>query len=162
MESRTLSSCNQAMAAASQEWFMEREERQPRRFSSQIPKLSYNRVMPRPTLLVAESESVEALSVRKLVLETGKFNVLTAHSFREALDLFHLFPNISAAVIVMDPKIDGENIARAIKSTVQKIPIIGRIVARLSHARKSKRFRFGKSCRDERYALLKSHGSVWT
>jgi hypothetical protein len=80
--------------------------------------------MPRPTLLVAESEPIEALSVRKLVLETGKFNVLTAHSFREALDLFHLFPNISAAVIVMDLKIDGENIARAIKSTVDKIPVI--------------------------------------
>jgi hypothetical protein len=80
--------------------------------------------MPRPTLLVAEAEPVEALSVRKLVLETGKFNVLTAHSFREALDLFHLFPNMSAAVIVMDRKIDGENIARSIKSTVDKIPII--------------------------------------
>jgi hypothetical protein len=40
--------------------------------------------MPRPTLLVAESEPVEALSVRKLVLETGEFSLLTAHSFREA------------------------------------------------------------------------------
>ena len=47
------------------------------------------------------SAEVEALSARKLVLETGKFNVLTAQSFREGLDLFHLFPNISA-VIVMD------------------------------------------------------------
>jgi hypothetical protein len=51
-----------------------------RGFSSQIPELSYNG--HRPTLLVAESEPVEALSVRKLVLETDKFNVLTAHSFR--------------------------------------------------------------------------------
>jgi DNA-binding LytR/AlgR family response regulator len=83
--------------------------------------------MPRPTLLVAESEPIEALSVRKLVLETGKFNVLTAHSFQEALDLFHLFPNISAAVIVMDLKIDGENIARAINSTVDEIPVIALI-----------------------------------
>jgi CheY-like chemotaxis protein len=80
--------------------------------------------MPRPTLLVAEAEPVEALSVRKLVLETGKFNVLTAHSFQEALDLFHLFPNISAAVIVIDSKIDGKNIARSIKTTVAKIPVI--------------------------------------
>ena len=45
---------------------------------------------------------VEALSVRKLVLETGKFNVLTAQSFRVGLELFHLFPNIFAAVIVTD------------------------------------------------------------
>jgi hypothetical protein len=103
--------------------FLEHEKRQLG-FSSQIAGLSYNWVMPRPTLLVAESESVDALSVRKLVLETGKFNVLTAHSFDEALDLFHLFPGISAAVIVMDAKIDGENLARTIKSTGQKIPVI--------------------------------------
>ena len=118
--------CNQSFVAGSYKGFVEREKGQLvlHRFSSRTLKLSYNRVMPRPTLLVAESEPLEALSVRKLVLETGKFNVLTAHSFREALDLFHLFPNISAAVIVMDPKIDGENIARSIKSTVDKIPII--------------------------------------
>ncbi len=61
--------------------------------------------MPRPTLLVAETELDQALSVRKLVLETGKFNVLTAHSTREAIDIFHLFPNISAAVLA-----DGEGL----------------------------------------------------
>ncbi len=36
--------------------------------------------MPRPTLLIAEPEPEQALSVRKLVLETGKFNVLTARA----------------------------------------------------------------------------------
>jgi hypothetical protein len=39
--------------------------------------------MPGPTLLVAEPEPLEALSVRKLVLENAEFNVLTAHSRRE-------------------------------------------------------------------------------
>ena len=62
--------------------------------------------MPRPTLLVAEPEPSQALSVRKLVLETAKYNVLTAHSSREALDLFHLFPNVSMAVLVGDDGID--------------------------------------------------------
>ena len=38
--------------------------------------------------------------MRKLVLETAKFNVLTAHSSREALDLFHLFPNVSLVILV--------------------------------------------------------------
>jgi CheY-like chemotaxis protein len=82
--------------------------------------------MPRPTLLVAEQEPLQALSTRKLVLETGKFNVITAHSTREALDLFHLFPNISVAVLATDPDhtIDCARIADAIKKTTQRIPII--------------------------------------
>ena len=56
--------------------------------------------MPRPTLLIAEPDPVQALSVRKLVMETAKYNVMTAHSTREAIDIFHLFPNVSAAVLV--------------------------------------------------------------
>jgi CheY-like chemotaxis protein len=80
--------------------------------------------MPRPTLLVAEPEPLQALSVRKLVLETAKYNVLTAHSNREALDLFHLFPNISMAVLVGDSGLDREEIAKHIRATTDKVPII--------------------------------------
>jgi hypothetical protein len=61
--------------------------------------------MARPTILVAESEPSHALSVRKLVLETAKYNVLTAHSTREALDIFHLFPNINVAVLVIEGRL---------------------------------------------------------
>jgi CheY-like chemotaxis protein len=80
--------------------------------------------MPRPTLLVAEPEPEQALSVRKLVLETGKFNVLTAHSNREALDIFHLFPNVSAAILVGDTDINCNDVGKHIKSAANKIPII--------------------------------------
>jgi CheY-like chemotaxis protein len=80
--------------------------------------------VPRPTLLVAEPEPSQALSVRKLVLETSKFNVLTAHSSREALDIFHLFPNISAAVLVGESTIDCDEVASKIKDTTEKVPII--------------------------------------
>ena len=80
--------------------------------------------MPRPTLLVAEPEPSQALSVRKLVLETGKFNVLTAHSTREAVDIFHLFPNISAAVLVGTQEVDCDKVAKTIKSAVSKIPVV--------------------------------------
>jgi len=80
--------------------------------------------MPRPTLLVAEPEPQQALSVRKLVLETGKFNVLTAHSSREALDLFQLFPNISAAILVGQTEIDCDDVGKRIKSATNKIPVI--------------------------------------
>jgi DNA-binding response OmpR family regulator len=80
--------------------------------------------MPRPTLLVAEPEPDQALSVRKLVLETGKFNVLTAHSTREAVELFHLFPNISAAIIATGNDMDCDEIGKTIKSFSEKVPVI--------------------------------------
>ena len=80
--------------------------------------------MARPTLLVAEPEPVQALSVRKLVLETAKYNVLTAHSNRETLDLFHLFPNISMAVLVDDSELNCEQIAKYIRTTIDKVLII--------------------------------------
>ena len=80
--------------------------------------------MPRPTLLVAEPEASQALSVRKLVLETAKYNVLTAHSSREALDLFHSFPNLSMAVLVGDDGIDCDAIAKHIKGSTDKIPVV--------------------------------------
>lgn len=93
--------------------------------------------MPRPTLLVAEPEPIQALSVRKLVLETAKFNVLTAHANREALDIFHLFPNISAAVLVGESGLDCDLIANSIRNTTDKVPIIflsGRIAGRCEYA----------------------------
>lgn len=55
--------------------------------------------MARPTLLVAEPEPEQALSTRKLVLETGKFNVITAHSGREFLELLRRFPKVDCAIV---------------------------------------------------------------
>jgi len=81
-------------------------------------------VPTRPTIIVAEPEPNEALSVRKLVLETAKFNVLTAHSTREAIDTFHKFPNVSALIAVEDDSIDCEALGKTVKETVQKLPVI--------------------------------------
>jgi DNA-binding response OmpR family regulator len=80
--------------------------------------------MPRPTILVAEQEPSQALSVRKLMLETAKFNVLTAHSTREALDIFNLFPNISLAVLAFGNGVDYDKVAKAIKSARDEVPVI--------------------------------------
>ena len=80
--------------------------------------------MPRPAILVAEPEPLEALSTRKLVLETGKFNVITAHSTREAIELFSLFPNVNGVVVVNGHNIDSETIARTIRTATAKPPII--------------------------------------
>ncbi|HEX6906594.1 MAG TPA: response regulator, partial [Terriglobales bacterium] len=48
---------------------------------------------------MAEPEPDQAISARKLVLETAKFNVITAHSAREALDLCEQFPAIDALIL---------------------------------------------------------------
>jgi CheY-like chemotaxis protein len=80
--------------------------------------------MVRPALLVAEPEPEQALSVRKLVLETGKFNVLTAHSSEEAVELLHLFRNIDGAVLVGEGNIDCRTLAAEIKSVNSNIPVI--------------------------------------
>ncbi|HWR13209.1 MAG TPA: hypothetical protein VN577_00160 [Terriglobales bacterium] len=80
--------------------------------------------MPRPTILVAEREPFQALSARKLVLETAKFNVITAHSTQEGLDLFAQFPKVSMVVMVQDEKIDCERIARTIREASPKAPIV--------------------------------------
>src|ERR1041385_6269710 len=80
--------------------------------------------MVRPTVIVTEPEPIEALSVRKLVLETAKFNVLTAHTTREAIDLHELFPNVSAVVIAAGRDIDPPSITATIKSIASRLPVI--------------------------------------
>jgi CheY-like chemotaxis protein len=80
--------------------------------------------MIRPVILVAEPEPANALSVRKLVLETAKFNVLTAHSTQEALDTLRLFPNFHLALLVMDGVIDVERVAATIKEHNANTPVI--------------------------------------
>ena len=74
--------------------------------------------------MVAEPEPLQALSTRKLVLETGKFNVLTAHSTEEGIDLLRLFPNVDAIILwmVWDAKkavLEVENYYRAIIMSAQ-------------------------------------------
>ena len=82
-------------------------------------------IKPRPTILVAEPESIHSLSIRKLVLETAKFNVITAHSTCEALALFEQFPRISAAVLVDDGTIDCDEVAHTVRRGNNSIPIVG-------------------------------------
>jgi peroxiredoxin len=73
--------------------------------------------------MMLEPEPKEALSVRKLVVETAKFNVITAHSTKEAEELLRLFPNVSAMVVVAEIK-DCEEAAKAAKEVNSKLPAI--------------------------------------
>lgn len=53
----------------------------------------------RPCFLVVDHEFAGSISTRKLVLETGKFNVITAYSYAEAQFTMQRFPNIDACIV---------------------------------------------------------------
>ena len=79
--------------------------------------------MPRPTLLIAEPDPVQALSVRKLVIETAKFNVTTAYSTREARELLKKFPQVDCVVMIAEMP-GCEDAARTAKSINSQLPVI--------------------------------------
>ena len=55
--------------------------------------------MTRPCFLVIDREFPGSISTRKLVIETAKFNVITAYSGLEAFDTVQRFPALSGAVV---------------------------------------------------------------
>jgi DNA-binding NtrC family response regulator len=81
--------------------------------------------MHRPTFLVAEPEPDQALSSRKLLLENFKFNVITAHSETEMLELLDLFPNVDAVILHDDtPGGETEGILNAVREKTPKMQIV--------------------------------------
>lgn len=81
--------------------------------------------MIRPCFLVIDREFPGSISTRKLVIETAKFNVITAYSGQEALQLFQRFPAIDG--VVMDgglEDIKAEDLTRELKTVDPKIPVI--------------------------------------
>jgi DNA-binding NtrC family response regulator len=61
--------------------------------------MSDNIGMVRPCFLVIDREYSGSISTRKLVIETAKFNVITAYSAREALDTLAAYPRIQGVVL---------------------------------------------------------------
>jgi len=81
--------------------------------------------MVRPCFLVVDREFPGSISTRKLVIETAKFNVLTAYSADEGLELLRLFPAVSGVVI--DDGIEGVTTASLVakmKDLQARLPII--------------------------------------
>jgi len=81
----------------------------------------------RPALLVAEHEPDGALSTRKLVLETAKFNVVTAHSAEEAratLDV--MAPGLAALIVTssLGSEDDCLAVAKVFKERKPDAPVI--------------------------------------
>ena len=62
----------------------------------------------RPCFLVVDPEFAGSISTRKLVLETAKFNVITAYSYPEAVALLELFPNVHGVVVSADRRGEAE------------------------------------------------------
>jgi CheY-like chemotaxis protein len=83
--------------------------------------------MARPTFLVVEPEPGNALSTRKLVLETAKYNVITAHTWGEAAELYQRFSKVDA-IIVTDEVDNGvpclDFVARVKRSDPSKTVIL--------------------------------------
>ena len=81
--------------------------------------------MIRPCFLVIDREFPGSISTRKLVIETAKFNVLTAYSGREALEIFKRFPAVDG--VVLDGGIDdisAEELTEELKTLQPKIPVV--------------------------------------
>ena len=81
--------------------------------------------MIRPCFLVIDREYSGSISTRKLVIETAKFNVITAYSAAESLDTLTLFPSLNG--IVLDGGIRDMSccdLVAAIKQRDAKLPII--------------------------------------
>jgi DNA-binding NtrC family response regulator len=54
--------------------------------------------MLRPCFLVVDRETSTGISTRKLIIETAKFNVITAYSSEEAIETLRQFPNVDGVV----------------------------------------------------------------
>jgi CheY-like chemotaxis protein len=81
--------------------------------------------MVRPCFLVIDREFPGSISTRKLVIETAKFNVLTAYSGREAIETLRLFPALHGIVLDEDVRdLSCEALIAALKTINADIPVI--------------------------------------
>lgn len=85
--------------------------------------------MIRPCFLVVDREFPGSISTRKLVIETAKFNVITAYSGTEAIETLEAFPSIHGVVLDADVRDIAceELVARfkAIKPGIDVVAISG-------------------------------------
>ena len=81
--------------------------------------------MVRPCFLVIDREFAGSISTRKLVIETAKFNVLTAYSSQEALDTLKAYPSVNGAVVDASmPDMSCSELIAALKEMKPNLPVI--------------------------------------
>jgi response regulator RpfG family c-di-GMP phosphodiesterase len=82
--------------------------------------------MIRPCFLVVDQEHSGSISTRKLVIETAKFNVITAYTGAEAIQTLNKFPAIDA--VVLDASIRDLPCSDVVKQLKQIQPLMTIIV----------------------------------
>jgi DNA-binding NtrC family response regulator len=81
--------------------------------------------MVRPCFLVIDREYSGSISTRKLVIETAKFNVITAYSAAEALETVDEYPKIRG--VVMDAGVRDmhcRDLVTAVKAKRPDMPVV--------------------------------------
>ncbi len=81
--------------------------------------------MLRPCFLVVDREFSSGISSRKLVIETAKFNVITAYSAAEAVETLTAYPAVNGAVV--DQHTEGMNcpeLVERLKAIKPSLPVI--------------------------------------
>jgi response regulator RpfG family c-di-GMP phosphodiesterase len=81
--------------------------------------------MSRPCFLVVDQEHASSLSTRKLVLETAKYNVITAYSAKESVELLRRFPAVDGAIV--DSTVDDipcDELAKVLKTVQPNLRVI--------------------------------------
>jgi DNA-binding NtrC family response regulator len=88
-------------------------------------RLAHNELMLRPCFLVIDREFSSGISTRKLVIETAKFNVITAYSAVEALETLAAYPAVNG--VVVDEHVEGidcPELVSKLKQIKPTLPII--------------------------------------
>jgi CheY-like chemotaxis protein len=81
--------------------------------------------MTRPCFLVIDREHSGSISTRKLVIESAKFNVVTAYSGAEALETFERFPLVDGVVLnAAIHDVPCQQVVATIRARAPQLPII--------------------------------------
>lgn len=81
--------------------------------------------MVRPCFLVIDREHSGTISMRKLVIESAKFNVITAYSGQEAVETFERFPAVHGVLLnASTPDVACVEVVSFIRERAAKLPII--------------------------------------
>lgn len=81
--------------------------------------------MHRPCFLVVDREFSANISTRKLIIETAKFNVITAYSGAETIETIQRFPAIDGVVLDAGLRdLSADEVVNQIKNLYPKVPVI--------------------------------------
>jgi CheY-like chemotaxis protein len=81
--------------------------------------------MVRPCFLVIDREFISSISTRKLVIESAKFNVITAYNSAEAIDTLRKFPAVNGAVLDAGMRdMPCSELVRALKAIQPQLPVV--------------------------------------